>query len=125
MDETSKEEFSKISDPDTSLEAFCEVLKCSIRDKEYHSPETSQQSVFHHLNVFLLCILHVFYKQVVYMITDVSSASLDIKSCIRSLVTHSEGRSYRDIGLFIQNVQLHVLGTQRYGFYMFQRSSEL
>ena len=101
MDDESKTIFLDVAKHDNLDESFRSVVTNS-RDTELMAAEMSHPSSSYSSSS----------SGTVYMISDVSTTSFDVKLCINSLVSHSEGRSYRDIAKFILNTQLMVLGSE-------------
>lgn len=105
MDEKSKSIFVDIITPEKMEESFKSIVS-SNNDTALVAPETAAPETSHPFSSPSTSSYGT-----VYMISDVSTTSFDVKLCINSLVSHSEGRSYRDIAKFILNTQLLVLGT--------------
>lgn len=106
MDEESKNSFLDITKSEKLEECFNDIVS-KHGNTEFLAPETTVPETSHPSSSSSPSSS----SGTVYMISDVSTTSFDIKLCINSLVSHSEGRSYRDIAKFILNTQLLVLGT--------------
>ena len=102
MDDESRNTFLDIMNPEKLEESFKSIVS-KDKDTKLVAPETAAPETTHPFSSSS--------SGTVYMISDVSTTSFDVRLCINSLVSHSEGRSYRDIAKFILNTQLQVLGS--------------